>query len=105
MKIPKKVIILGTNFKVKSDRKPELLSNGREVLGVILHTRNIIKIARNADKKPIKQKKQWQTFWHEIIHEFDSAMSLGLDEKTVNRLATCINAVCWQNKFNFSRKD
>lgn len=58
---------------------------------------------------PGNERETWNTIWHELLHAIEDKMGIveiqdhKRRESIISCLATGINAICWDNKLDFSQ--
>lgn len=112
MNLPKRVKIIDTIYEVK--KYTDLGKMGKddgEAVGKISNYTDTV-LVYTGNPKPMEH---WQRFWHELVHGIMGKLTIVdvMDkhnipqadrEIIIDLLATGINMVCHDNKFNFKEK-
>ena len=70
-------------------------------MGCSDYDHGLILLKEKADNMVICQQKKEESYLHEIIHQIDSALDLGMREKMVRRLSVGLYQVLHDNKLVF----
>ena len=97
MKIPNQVKILGHDIVIRYEDTIKL--DKREESGIASFTDGTILLARQCHDLPISEDVKAETFIHEVLHFVNEAMTMGLTEKQVHRVARGIYAFIKDNNF------